>query len=201
MSDIVKYQDKNEIESRGHEILEAAQQMKINSQTSYEAVVEHNKAIKQFISGVIQFMKPMKQKTHEAHKAVCDQEKALLEPFQKADSLERQRMRGWYELQRKKEAEKRAKALAAAEAKGEDAPPPPVVQNKAKVDGVTYQENYEVAITDWDALVLAIAKGKFPRNWIQVNLGEIKRFANNTKGQMAIPGVHIERKDIPKVSK
>jgi hypothetical protein len=201
VNDIIKYQNQGEIESRGHEIFEAAKQMKINSQLSYEAVVEHNKNIKRFIEGVIAFMKPMKQKTHEAHRAVCDQEKILLEPFQKADSLERQRMRGWYELQKKKAEEKRAAVVAAAEEKGEEPPPPPVVSNKAKVDGVAYQENYEVTLVDWDKFVKAVAAGKLPRNFILVQLGEVKRYANNTKGQMEIPGVHIERKDIPKVSK
>lgn len=195
--DVVKYESKEEIGPAGLNYLEKVKAVKITSQAKYEDVVELTKQAKTFIAGVKAFFKPMKEKTHAAHKAVTEAESEALKHFQEAERLAKQRMSGWIQAENQKAEAKRRQQMQKAEEKGVEPPPP--VQSRAKVEGISTQENYEVELTDHDAMLKAILAGKAPRNFISIDLGAIKRWANATKGNLEVPGVKVIRKDIVKV--
>jgi hypothetical protein len=200
---VAKYKSENELQKAGSDIVSAVEEIKITSQEKYLAMVELGKQAKAGKNFVKEFFEDQRLSTYNAYQIVLTKIRDYSGPWEKAEKLAKQRCVGWLEIERKRQAEKLAKQqekIEAAKEEGREIAPKPAPVNRAKqAEGISYRENYEVTLTDWDKLIKAVASGKVPRNFVEVNLGNIKRFANSTKGQMEIPGVKIERKDIPAI--
>lgn len=189
---VVQYKNQQEMEGAGQQMLREVEGIKITSRESYGTAVEATKEIKRKAYSVQDFFKPMKQKTHEAHKAVCDQEKSILQYFTKAEALLKQRMRGWEQIEaarQRKAEEKVQQAVAEAVKNGEARPPMKPVENKAHVEGVQFADNWVGEVVNFQALVKAAAAGKAPWTFLQVNEQEVRKFARATAGRVEIPGV------------
>lgn len=94
-----------------------AQQISIHTDDEYRAAAEFGRLLKQKSSQVTEFFAPMKKAAHEAHKHICDREKAMLAPIANAEKLLKRTM-GEYQMEqqrKRREEEERLRALAKAE--------------------------------------------------------------------------------------
>lgn len=203
--EVATFKDENQITKIGQGFYNELAAIKITSHEKFQQVFLLTQQSKLFQKAVDEYFEPIRAPQYDALQATYKKIKDAKDYFAKGERIGKEKIRGWHELQARKAAEQQAKleekAQAKAEEKGAEFVPPPPVANKAQAQGLVMQENYEIEISDWDLLVATIAKGKLPRNFISVNAGEIKRFANAAKGQVEIPGVRVYRKDIPKVGR
>ena len=189
---VVQYKSQQEMEGAGQQMLREVEGLKVTSRETYGAAVEATKVIKRKAYSVEDFFKAMKQKTHEAHKAVCDQEKAILQYFTKAETLLKQRMRGWEQIEaaRQRKAEEKVQQAVVEAVKNREAPPVvKPVENKAHIEGVSYADNWVGQVVNFQALVMAVAAGKAPWTFLQVNEQEVRKFAKATAGKGVVAGV------------
>lgn len=94
-----------------------AQQICVRNDDDYKKAAEFGRILKQKSSEVVEFFKPMKKAAHDAHKQICDREKAMLTPIANAEKLLKRTM-GDYQMEqqrKKREEEERLRALARAE--------------------------------------------------------------------------------------
>lgn len=94
-----------------------AQQISIRTTEEYKQAAEFGRLLKQKTAEVTEFFAPMKKAAHDAHKHICDREKAMLAPIANAEKLLKRTMGEFQmEQQRKqREEEERLRALAKAE--------------------------------------------------------------------------------------
>lgn len=202
--DLVKYQDENQMSQAGVTYKEKIESLKITSREGYAEMVQLVRESKAYQQAVKDFFEKIRQKNYDAYQEVLKQIRDYSKPFAEAETIGKQRMRGWEQI----EADRARKAQAKAAEKAKEveekigvAPPVAAVQNKAKVAGVTYQDNWKGRIVDKKELLAAILKEKAPLNWVEFNFSEINRFANSTKGQISVPGVEWYNDKIVKVGK
>ena len=96
-----------------------AEAMMIGSDEDYKAAGEFGVMLKRKAAEVTNFFKPMKDSAHQAHKAVCDREKAMLAPLKKAETIIKRSMSAYVEEQERKRREMEAAQRRAAEAERE----------------------------------------------------------------------------------
>ena len=187
----------------------------IQSPEDYEAAGEFGKLLKQKAAEVTGFFKPMKDSAYQAHKAVCDREKAMLTPLKNAEKIVKKTM-GDYLMEQeriRREAEEAARRAAeeererklkeameleaagdkeGAEAAVEEA----VVMDEAtgysvpapvkpKVSGVSTSKDWEITSID---------TAKVPVNFSGMELrpvdqAAVMRLIRASKGSIAIPGI------------
>lgn len=187
----------------------------IQSPEDYEAAGEFGKLLKQKAAEVTGFFKPMKDSAYQAHKAVCDREKAMLTPLKNAEKIVKRTM-GDYLMEQeriRREAEEAARRAAeeererklkeameleaagdkeGAEAAVEEA----VVMDEAtgysvpapvkpKVSGVSTSKDWEITSID---------TAKVPVNFNGMELrpvdqAAVMRLIRASKGSIAIPGI------------
>ena len=192
-----------------------AESFVIQTPEDYEAAGEFGKLLKQKAAEVTGFFKPMKDSAYQAHKAVCDREKAMLEPLRNAEKtikktmgeyvMEQERIRREAEEAARRAAEeererklKEAMALEAAGDKegAEAAVEEAVVMDEAtgysvpapvkpKVSGVSTSKDWEIT---------GIDTAKVPVNFNGMELrpvdqAAVMRLIRASKGSIAIPGI------------
>lgn len=94
-----------------------AESFVIQTSEDYEAAGEFGKLLKQKAAEVTSFFKPMKESAYQAHKAVCDREKAMLNPLKSAEKIVKKTM-GDYLMEQeriRREAEEAARRAAEEE--------------------------------------------------------------------------------------
>ena len=94
-----------------------AESFVIQTPEDYEAAGEFGKLLKQKAAEVTGFFKPMKDSAYQAHKAVCDREKAMLTPLKNAEKIVKKTM-GDYLMEQeriRREAEEAARRAAEEE--------------------------------------------------------------------------------------
>ena len=93
-----------------------AESLVIQSDADYATAGEFGKMLKKKASQVTTFFKPMKDSAYQAHKAVCDREKAMLAPLRNAEKIVKQAMSAYVEEQERKrrEAEEAARQIGRA---------------------------------------------------------------------------------------
>lgn len=82
-----------------------AESLVIQSDADYATAGEFGKMLKKKASQVTTFFKPMKDSAYQAHKAVCDREKAMLAPLRNAEKIVKQAMSAYVEEQERKRRE------------------------------------------------------------------------------------------------
>ena len=192
-----------------------AESFVIQTPEDYEAAGEFGKLLKQKAAEVTSFFKPMKDSAYQAHKAVCDREKAMLTPLENAEKIVKRTM-GDYLMEQeriRREAEEAARRAAeeererklkeameleaagdkeGAEAAVEEA----VVMDEAtgysvpapvkpKVSGVSTSKDWEITSID---------TAKVPVNFNGMELrpvdqAAVMRLIRASKGSIAIPGI------------
>ena len=194
-----------------------AQGILIRTDDDYKAAAEFGRMLKQKSSQVTEFFAPMKKAAHEAHKHICDREKAMLAPIANAEKLLKRTM-GEYQMEqqrKRQEEEERLRALAKAEEErllaeaikmeemGEkemseehfenaqfmaDAARTVVVPNETvKAAGVSSTIDWEIDIIDPSKVPV-----EFMNEIIRpVDEKSISRLVRKHKGNVSIPGVRI----------
>lgn len=109
--------DEQQLERQVTDIEFMAESFIVETEDEYAAAGEFGKMLKQKAAEVTGFFKPMKDSAYQAHKAVCDREKAMLSPLRNAERTIKATM-GTYlmEQERKcREAEEAARQAAEKE--------------------------------------------------------------------------------------
>ena len=94
-----------------------AESFVIQTPEDYDAAGEFGKLLKRKAAEVTGFFKPMKDSAYQAHKAVCDREKAMLTPLKNAEKIVKKTM-GDYLMEQeriRREAEEAARRAAEEE--------------------------------------------------------------------------------------
>ncbi len=192
-----------------------AESFVIQTPEDYEAASEFGKLLKQKAAEVTGFFKPMKDSAYQAHKAVCDREKAMLTPLKNAEKIVKKTM-GDYLMEQERirreaeeaarraaeeERERKLKEAMALEAAGdkegaEAAVEEAVVMDEAtgysvpapvkpKVSGVSTSKDWEIT---------SINTAKVPVNFNGMELrpvdqAAVMRLIRASKGSIAIPGI------------
>lgn len=192
-----------------------AESMVIQNDEDYAAAGEFGKLLKQKAAQVTSFFKPMKDSAYQAHKAVCDREKAMLTPLKNAEKTvksamsnyfterERQRKAAEEAARRAAEAERERKLQEAAEletagdkAGAESAMEEAMVMDEAatytvpvtakpKVSGVTASKDWEITDIDPKTVPLSLAGIELR----PVDTAAVMRLIRASKGTIEIPGV------------
>ena len=92
-----------------------AEAMVIATDDDYAAAGEFGKLLKRKAAEVTSFFKPMKDSAYQAHKAVCDREKAMLTPLRNAEATIKKSMGAYLTEQERKRREAEEEARRAAE--------------------------------------------------------------------------------------
>ena len=192
-----------------------AESFVIQTPEDYEAAGEFGKLLKQKAAEVTGFFKPMKDSAYQAHKAVCDREKAMLTPLKNAEKIVKKTM-GDYLMEQERirreaeeaarraaeeERERKLKEAMALEAAGdkegaEAAVEEAVVMDEAtgysvpapvkpKVSGVSTSKDWEITSID---------TAKVPVNFNGMELrpvdqAAVMRLIRASNGSIAIPGI------------
>lgn len=192
-----------------------AESFVIQTPEDYEAAGEFGKMLKQKAAEVTGFFKPMKDSAYQAHKAVCDREKAMLTPLKNAEKIVKKTM-GDYLMEQERirreaeeaarraaeeERERKLKEAMALEAAGdkegaEAAVEEAVVMDEAtgysvpapvkpKVSGVSTSKDWEITSID---------TAKVPVNFSGMELrpvdqAAVMRLIRASKGSISIPGI------------
>lgn len=99
------------------ELETTAEEMIVTNDDEYQDAAEFGKKLKTKAVDVKNFFSPMKEAAYKAHKAVCDREKAMLEPLAKAGRIVKQAMGAYLS---KREEERRKAEDAARKAAEEE---------------------------------------------------------------------------------
>ncbi len=108
------------IDKRSLTLADQAKQIAVVDQQTYDSACDSLKTLKQLSDEIITHHADAKRKAHEAHKAVCDAEKKMLQPVQAAIAIVGASVARWEAEQRRiqqelEQRQREALALAAAE--------------------------------------------------------------------------------------
>ena len=192
-----------------------AESFVIQTPEDYEAAGEFGKLLKRKAAEVTGFFKPMKDSAYQAHKAVCDREKAMLTPLKNAEKLVKKTM-GDYLMEQERirreaeeaarraaeeERERKLKEAMALEAAGDKEGAEAAVEEAVVMDEAT---GYSVPASvkpkvsgvstskDWE--ITSIDTAKVPVNFSGMELRPVDqaaviRLIRASKGSIAIPGI------------
>lgn len=192
-----------------------AEAMVIATDDDYAAAGEFGKLLKRKAAEVTSFFKPMKDSAYQAHKAVCDREKAMLTPLRNAEATIKKSMGAYLTEQERKrreaeeaarraaeeERERKLREAAELEAAGdtegaEVAMTEAVVMDEAaaysvpaapkpKVSGVTSSKDWEIVDINPSMVPLVIAGVELR----PVDQSAVMQLIRASKGQIHIPGI------------
>ena len=192
-----------------------AESFVIQTPEDYDAAGEFGKLLKRKAAEVTGFFKPMKDSAYQAHKAVCDREKAMLTPLKNAEKIVKKTM-GDYLMEQERirreaeeaarraaeeERERKLKEAMALEAAGDKEGAEAAVEEavvmdeatgysvpapvKSRVSGVSTSKDWEITNID---------TAKVPVNFSGMELRPVDqaaviRLIRASKGSIAIPGI------------
>ena len=186
-----------------------AESLVIQTDEDYAFAGEFGKMLKKKASQVTTFFKPMKDSAYQAHKAVCDREKAMLTPLRNAEKTVKQVMSAYIAEQERKRREAEEAARRAAEAERErkiqeaatleaagDADGAEAAFEEAAImdDAASYavvpaaastSKDWEIVEIDPKAVPLAVAGIELR----PVDQAAVMRLIRASKGQIEIPGI------------
>lgn len=128
---------------------------------------------------------------YAAWKDVCRERDALLAPLKEADAALAQRLLAY---KTKEEQRNRAVEDMFFRETGQSlsmAGPP-------KIAGLTFTEEYDCEVTDFPALVKAVADGKAPIDVLSPNMTELRKLARAMRDAFALPGCTLKKQDLLK---
>ena len=202
----------------------------IDTADDYANAIDFRKTLKAGIAEREAAFAEPKQKAFEAHRAVCDLEKRVIEPLRQADKIIQEATIAWKvdqdriakerqaELDRiaREQEEARRAAIAeelkaagpVGEAQAEALLAQPVtirsvqvVQEAApKVEGVSYVKTYEAVIEDPEALWRGVLDGRVPRAILAWDLKFLGKQADLLKLELNYPGVRVIEKTTDRIS-
>lgn len=202
------------LEQQALTIADEAKSIAIKDQQTYDLAAEKFKAAAALERQIVDYHAPLKQKAHEAHKAICSAENALLLPIRQAKQVlsrsigewdaEQDRIRREEQRRLEAEAQRRAdeEALAAAidaEQSGADAEeieavlssPAPVQKVSAAptyTKQVSTRESWSAEVVSLPSLVKAAAANPALLCYLQANESALNAAARAQKNVFSVPG-------------
>lgn len=190
------------------QIVEAVSKAKITNQEDYLVATEYLKNIKAHAKDIETFFRDIKANTYKSWKDICAKEKSYLDPLNNAESKIKKLMVDYQleqdiakRLAEAKELEEQQSKVAELKANGKEdeaeALSSQSIQSvsEAKVEGISYQVDYEIIILDEVKVPVEIS-GTIIRP-IDTNI--IKQLAKVSKGNIKIDGIEIKETKIAKV--
>ena len=199
-------------------VITTADTMIVTNREQYTYASDYLKEVKAAQKTVKDHFEPMKKAAHSAWRTVCDREKEMLDPLDKAEKNVKQRMLAWYyeqerlreaeEARLRAEAEERARKererlerqaakLKTPELKEERleqaeqiVPEVVSVQSQApKIEGQSIRKTWKAHVADKKAAIQAIMSWPDWQAYITLNERELDRLAQRTKGTIEVDGV------------
>ena len=135
--------DEQQLSQQVTDIEFQAESFVVETEADYAAAGEFGKLLKQKTAEVTVFFKPMKDSAYQAHKAICDREKAMLNPLKNAEKIIKKTMGDYLMEQERKRREAEEAMRKAAEAEMQRK-----LEEAAKLEGSGNQEKAEAAFED-----------------------------------------------------
>jgi len=207
----------------GAQTLADAKLFTVENTEEYNLAMEYRRQIRQEVDGVLKIADPICAGLHQAHAAACELRAAMTKDFNSAEShLDTEQKK---HIERQREAEEKLKAQQLAEAKRleddrrkalakelEKAGEPERAQEvlAAPMDDLVLphtqslmpkssaggnRQIWTVEVTDIIALARFVSGNPLLKYFIDANETALRKYAVDTKGQMAIPGVKFKQKD------
>ena len=207
--------DEEQLSQQVTDIEFQAESFVIQTEADYSAAGEFGKLLKQKAAEVTGFFKPMKDSAYQAHKAVCDREKAMLAPVRNAEKtikkamgdylMEQERIRREAEetarRSAEKERERKLKEAIQLEAAGdkegaeaafeegmvmdEAASYSIPVASKPKVSGISMSKDWEITGIDPKKVPVEFSGMELR----PIDQAVVMRLIRASKGSIAIPGI------------
>lgn len=206
----------SQLQASGEITVQNARSMSIISQQDYEDAGKVLVEIKTRAKQVKEYWKPLKEAASKSHKALCDKEKAMLNPldeaeriikgamikFQQAVEIARQREIEEARKRQEEEAQRLIDTAIAAEENGdaagaaigmamaemvEDMPVVPAAVVKPAASGTSMTKRWKARVVD-PTQVPAYMNGMELRT---INQSALDNIARMSKGAMMIPGVEF----------
>lgn len=182
---------------------------------SFEAAGQQRLALKRYLARVDEICDPAIRAGHDAHKAALAVKAKLTDPAKALDAdLQRKRVT-WQEAeqrrldeiarqaeaaQRKAEEDARLAEAAAAEQAGDHAQAdaiieapmfvaPVIAQAPPKTAGIATRTTWSARVTDFAALVRAVAEGKAPLTALKADQTVLNGLARSMREHLRIPGI------------
>lgn len=103
-----------QLETRALTLPEQARAIIITDQQSFEVAGQKMLDVAALRKEIVAYHKPLKEKAHETHRAICQAEAGMLEPVERAEKILKSGIAAWVTEQRRLEEEaRRAEALRA----------------------------------------------------------------------------------------
>lgn len=131
------------------------------------------------------FIKPALEAAFMAHKRIKEIEKEIDLPLKRAEDEILKPAISKFEIESSKAREAKQEALS--KETGVDV----MLQDEAKVDGITFKTNYSAEVVDVMALARAVIDGKVPAEALKGNYPFINAAAKSLKTAMNWPGVKL----------
>ncbi len=207
----------DEIESKALSIPDEAKAIIVKDDESFQKAGRILLVIKDIRKEINASFDPIITKAFAAHREACAQKKKVEAPLVEAEGIIKPRMAAYDDEQERKRREEEEKLRHEAIRKAEeeqladavsaeqsgmgdlaesiiDGPayvPTVVVPQKpaAKVEGVSFRENWKAEVVDLKALLRAVVEGKVPANVIEPNMTVLNGLARSLKSQINYPGV------------
>lgn len=203
--------------------IQYANDMVITDNESYEVAGNWLRDLKTYTKKVQEYWKPIKEQAHKAWKSICEKEKAILDPINKAEAIVKQKMA---EYQRQQEAKERAmreelerrqreeaeRLLKEAKEKGAagdtfgaellkaqaellESSAPVATMQKAKAEGVSQKKAWKARVIDEKQVPIEVM-GIVIR---PVDQSALDKLAKISEGKAQIPGVEFYQEIIMSV--
>ena len=206
------------IQREGMNIVTQAEGLQVRDPDSFSLAGQIRQAGKRYLKRVAEFMDPMVAAGLKAHRTALAQKAKLEEPANQVEAILRPRVIAYEQEQqqnareaqaaaererRRLEEEARLEAALQAEAEGNSqeaeraltspvAPivfaPPPVV-DLPKAAGTSFRDHWSAEVTDFLALVTAVASRQVPISVLQADQKVLDGMARALKGNLNLPGV------------
>jgi hypothetical protein len=200
MSESKELEKVNQYEQYGLEAVTWADQLPVETAEDMNIASAMRDKIKERQGAIKDFMKPLVDAAHKAHKALTTRRGELLKPFEEAEASLNKKMVDWQTAEDARLAEEQKRAdeaailehAAKAEEEGNDALAEAIVEGevavaaapveKSQTKGVSFVETWQFEIED---------AFKIPRQFLIPDEKSIKAVVTAQKGRTQIPGVRV----------
>lgn len=153
---------------------------------SFEAIVVFAKRIKNFRKEWEEMIAPAKEAADQAHQAICDMERKISEPLERAEKEILKPAIARFEQEQEKirtETEARLKTETGFDI---------AIPKETRMEGVSYRTSYFAIVTDVKALIQGVLDGIVPSDALSPNMKALNAAARSFKETLNWPGVELK---------
>lgn len=198
-------------------ILAAAKALVVTDEATYQAALELGQECARRERHVEKVFKPAREAAHKAWKTITELLASFTDPLKEAKETCATKAKVWRREEEARRQREQAAAQALAQKKADEellrhsvrleeagqpalaeevllAPVAPVVVPAAPIAapvGTSYRENWQMEVTNFAALVKAVAAGELDLDVLQPNSKVLLARAKALKGAMKYPGVRV----------